>query len=176
MLGVGEKFPEFQMTAVVSREAHNAFQKLATSDLEGKWKVFFFWPKDYTFVCPTEIAAYSALESEFASRNTALLGGSTDNEFVHFNWMQANPLLKDVNIPLLADVKRELTSALGIIDPNEGVAQRATFIVDQNNIIRHVMVTDLAVGRNPDETLRILDALQTGKLTPCAWNPGDNTL
>jgi alkyl hydroperoxide reductase subunit AhpC len=118
-------------------------------------------------VCPTEIAAFGSLTGEFQKRGTQLLGGSTDSEFVHLAWRQHHPDLKELPFPMLADIKRELCDALGILDPQEGVAQRATFIVDPENIIRFVSVNDLSVGRNPNEVLRVLDALQTGELTAC---------
>lgn len=176
MLGVGHKFPPFSVTATVSLEMGKTFQTVTDEDYGEKWKVYFFWPKDFTFVCPTEIAAFGELNDEFAKRNTQLLGGSIDSEFVHLAWRQHHPALKDLPFPMLADIKRELTGALGILDENAGVALRATFIVDPHNIIRHVSVNDLSVGRNPQEVLRILDALQTGELTPCNWKKGEKVL
>jgi peroxiredoxin (alkyl hydroperoxide reductase subunit C) len=127
-------------------------------------------------VCPTEIAEFGRLNSEFTDRDAVLLGASTDSEFVHLAWRQQKPELSDLPFPMLADVKRELSQALGILDKNAGVAQRATFIVDPQGIIRFVMVTDLNVGRNPKEVLRVLDALQTDELCPCNWQKGEKTL
>jgi alkyl hydroperoxide reductase subunit AhpC len=176
MLGVGSKFPTYSLTATVGLEAGKTFQPISDKDFSGKWKVYFFWPKDFTFVCPTEISSFGRLNGEFESRNTQVLGGSTDSEFVHLAWRQNHPELRDLPFPMLADVKRELCSDLGILDPNEGVAQRATFIVDPDGVIRFILVTDLAVGRNPNEVLRVLDALQTGELTPCGWTPGQAVL
>ena len=128
------------------------------------------------FVCPTEIAAFGKLNREFQDRDAQLLGGSTDSEYVHLAWRQNHDDLKDLPFPMLADIKRELCTALGILDPNEGVAQRATFIVDPQNVIRFVSVNDLSVGRNPAEVLRVLDALQTDELCPCNWTKGEKTL
>ncbi len=176
MLAVGDKFPTYALTATVSTDKNNAFKPITDRDYAGKWKLYFFWPKDFTFVCPTEIAAFGKVNREFADRDTQVLGGSTDSEFVHMAWRQNHPDLKDLPFPMLADIKRELTTALGILDPKEGVAQRATFIVDPENIIRFVMVTDLSVGRNPQEVLRVLDALQTDELCPCNWQKGQPTL
>ena len=176
MLGVGEKFPEFQLKATVSTDLKNAFKDINNDTYEGKWKVYFFWPKDFTFVCPTEIAAFGKLNREFQDRDTQVLGGSTDSEFVHLAWRQHHQDLKDLPFPMLADVKRELCEELGILDPREGVAQRATFIVDPENVIRFVSVNDLSVGRNPEEVLRVLDALQTDELCPCNWQKGEQTL
>ncbi len=176
MLGVGEKFPTFSLTATVSTDRNNAFKKITGQDYIGKWKVFFFWPKDFTFVCPTEIAAFGKLNKEFQDRDAQLLGGSTDSEFVHLAWRQNHPDLRNLPFPMLADIRRDLCTELGILDPNEGVAQRATFVVDPDNVVRFVMVTDLSVGRNPEEVLRVLDALQTDELCPCNWQKGEATL
>jgi peroxiredoxin (alkyl hydroperoxide reductase subunit C) len=176
MLGVGQKFPEFELTATVATDQKNAFKKITSDDYKGKWKVYFFWPKDFTFVCPTEIAAFGKLNGDFKDRDAQILGGSTDSEFVHLAWRTHHPDLKELPFPMLADVKRELCESLGILDPKEGVAQRATFVVDPENIIRFVSVNDLSVGRNPAEVLRVLDALQTDELCPCNWQKGEPVL
>jgi len=176
MLGVGAKFPEFKLDATVSLEKGKTFATITDQDYKGKWKVYFFWPKDFTFVCPTEIAAFGKLNSEFLDRDTQVLGGSTDSEFVHLAWRQHHPDLKDLPFPMLADIKHELCKALGILDPNAGVAQRATFVVDPEGVIRFVSVNDLSVGRNPQEVIRVLDALQTDELCPCNWQKGEAVL
>lgn len=176
MLGVGHKFPQYSLKATVNIESKKAFQKISSSDYDGKWKVYFFWPKDFTFVCPTEIAAFGELHAKFAENRAQVLGGSTDSEFVHLAWRQSHPDLKGLPFPMLSDIKHELCNALGILDVNEGVAQRATFIVDPENTIRYVSVHDLSVGRNTEEILRVLQALQTEQLTPCNWHPGEPTL
>jgi lipoyl-dependent peroxiredoxin subunit C len=176
MLGVGHKFPAFSVQATVSTEKGKAFQTVTDQEYKERWKVFFFWPKDFTFVCPTEIASFGRLDGEFRDRDAQVLGCSTDSEFVHLAWRQHHEDLKDLPFPMLADVKRELCTALGILDPQEGVAQRATFLVDPRNVIRFVSVNDLSVGRNPAEVLRVLDALQTDELCPCNWQKGDPVL
>ena len=176
MLGVGDKFPEFSLQATVSTDIKKAFQEITDKSYEGKWKLYFFWPKDFTFVCPTEIAGFGKVNKEFLDRDTQILGGSTDSEFVHHAWRTHHADLKDLPFPMLADVKRELTTALGILDPKAGVAQRASFIVDPEGIIRFAYVTDLSVGRNPQEVLRVLDALQTDELCPCNWSKGEETI
>lgn len=176
MLGVGEKFPAYSLTAVVSADKATAFKTLSNQDYPGKWKVYFFWPKDFTFVCPTEIVAFAKLNREFEDRDAQVIGGSTDSDFVHLAWRQNHPELKDIPFPWLSDIKHELCRQLGILDPNAGVAQRATFVVDPEGIIRFVSVTDLSVGRNPNEVLRVLDALQTDELCPCNWQKGQETL
>jgi peroxiredoxin (alkyl hydroperoxide reductase subunit C) len=176
MLGVGEKFPDFKVTATVSLDKGKEFKEISNEDYAGKWKVYFFWPKDFTFVCPTEIAAFGKLNKEFKDRDAQILGGSTDSEFVHHAWRTHHEDLKNLPFPMLADVKRDLTGQLGIIDENAGVAQRATYIVDPEGVIRFAYVTDLSVGRNPQEVLRVLDALQTDELCPCNWTKGQETL
>ena len=176
MLGVGQKFPSFKVPATVSLEKGKTFQDISDSDYAGKWKVYFFWPKDFTFVCPTEIAAFGKLNGAFADRDAQLLGGSTDSEFVHLAWRTHHEDLKNLPFPMLADIKQELCKSLGILDPGAGVAQRATFVVDPQGVIRYVSVNDLSVGRNPEEVLRVLDALQTDELCPCNWKKGEETL
>src|SRR5215469_7826635 len=176
MSGIGRRFPEFALTGVVSNDVRSAFQDFTHASFPGKWKVVFFWPKDFTFVCPTEIAAFGKLEKEFQARDAQLLGVSIDSEYVHLAWRREKEELRALPFPMLADIKRELAGALGILDPEAGVAQRATFIVDPQGVIRFVYVTDLNVGRSPDEVLRVLDALQTDELCPCNWQKGEETL
>jgi peroxiredoxin (alkyl hydroperoxide reductase subunit C) len=176
MFGIGEKFPAFKLTGVVSNDAKHAFKDIDDKSYAGKWLVVFFWPKDFTFVCPTEIAAFGKLNRDFADRDAQILGVSTDSDFVHLAWRKSHPDLRDLPFPMLSDIKRELSTELGILDPEAGVAQRATFIVDPEGVIRFVYVTDLNVGRSPEEVLRVLDSLQTDELCPCNWQKGDDTL
>jgi peroxiredoxin (alkyl hydroperoxide reductase subunit C) len=176
MLTIGDKFPSFDLKAVVSTDPKKAFTEINDRSDEGKWKVVFFWPKDFTFVCPTEIAAFGKLNDDFNDRDAVVYGVSTDSEFVHLAWRQNHADLKTLPFPMLADIKRELSSALGVLDKQEGVALRATFIVDPEGVIRFVSVNDLSVGRNPQEVLRVLDALQTDELCPCNWQKGDDVL
>ena len=176
MLGIGRKFPAYSLTGVVSNDAAKAFQPFDQDTHKGKWRVVFFWPKDFTFVCPTEIAGFGRLTREFTDRDAQLLGVSTDSEFVHLAWRKSHEDLKGLPFPMLSDIKRELATALGILDPEAGVAQRATFIVDPEGVVRFVYVTDLNVGRSPEEVLRVLDGLQTDELCPCNWQKGEDTL
>ncbi len=176
MLGVGQKFPSFSLKATVSSDIAHAFSEITNTTYKGKWLVVFFWPKDFTFVCPTEISAFGEANKAFQDRNAQILGASIDSEFVHLAWRQNNNDLKDLSFPMLADIKRGLSEALGILDPTEGVSQRATYIVDPEGVIRFVSVTDLNVGRNVEEVLRVLDALQNGGLCPCNWRKGEPTL
>jgi len=176
MLGIGQKFPTYALTGVVSNDLDKGFKPFNQDSDAGKWRVFFFWPKDFTFVCPTEIAAFGKLEKQFRERDAQLYGVSIDSEFVHHAWRKSHEDLRYLPFPMLSDIKRELTSALGILDPEAGVAQRATYIVDPQGVIRFVYVTDLSVGRSPEEVLRVLDALQTDELCPCNWKKGEDTL
>ena len=176
MLTIGDKFPKFSAQAVVSSDKGKEFKTVSSDDDPGKWKVVFFWPKDFTFVCPTEIAAFGKLNKAFNERDAVVYGVSTDSEFVHLAWRQNHADLKALPFAMLADIKRELSQSLGILDKAEGVCLRATFIVDPDGIIRFVSVNDLSVGRNPQEVLRVLDALQTDELCPCNWQKGDEVL
>lgn len=175
MLSVGNKFPEFELTAV-SGITQEDFSQISLDTFSNKWKIIFFWPKDFTFVCPTEIAGFGKLEQDFKDRDAVLIGASTDSDFVHAAWRKSHDDLRPLTFPWLSDIKKELSQKLGILNETAGVANRATFIVDPDNIIRFTEMTDLNVGRNPQETLRILDALQTDELCPCNWHKGEATL
>jgi len=176
MKTVGDSFPEFSLEAVVSLEQGKEFSRITSASHPGKWRVVFFWPMDFTFVCPTEIAAFGKRHRDFADREAELLGVSTDTHFVHLAWRREHPDLRNLPFPMLADTKRELSSELGVLHREQGVPLRATYVVDPAGVIRFVSVNDLSVGRNVDEVLRVLDALQTDELCPCNWNKGDPTL
>ncbi len=176
MLKVGDRFPSFRTQGVVTSDAATAFQEFDESSFAGQWKVLFFYPKDFTFVCPTEIAGFGRLNGDFRDRDAQVLGVSTDNEYVHLAWRQNHDDLRDLPFPLLADVSRRLSESLGILDDDEKVCQRATFIVDPTGVIRYASMNDPSVGRSPEEVLRVLEALQTGELCPCSWKPGEATL
>jgi peroxiredoxin (alkyl hydroperoxide reductase subunit C) len=175
MKTIGDPFPPYQLKATVSLEKGKEFADLTDRSHPDKWKVVFFWPMDFTFVCPTEIAEFGRKEKAFAERDAQVLGASTDTHFVHLAWRQQHPDLKTLPFPMLADTKRELSSELGILH-KDGVPLRATFIVDPQGLIRWASVNDLNVGRNVDEVLRVLDALQSDELCPCNWKPGEKTL
>jgi peroxiredoxin (alkyl hydroperoxide reductase subunit C) len=176
MLTVGDRLPEFKLQAVVGLEPGREFREITRESYPGKWTVLFYWPMDFTFVCPTEIAEFGRHHRDFQDRDAQVLGASTDTHYVHLAWRKDHPDLKSLPFPMLADTKRELAAALGILHEQEGVALRATFVVDPEGVIRHVTVNDLSVGRNVEETLRVLDALQTDELCPCNWKAGDPTL
>jgi len=176
MLTIGDTFPQFQVKAVTTLETGHEFTDLTDRSFEGKWKVYFFWPKDFTFVCPTEIAGFAKLDGDFRDRDAQLLGVSIDSEFVHLAWRKNHDDLRALPFPMLADIKRELTLGAGVLDKAEGVPLRATFIVDPQGVIQYAAVNGLNVGRNPAEVLRVLDALQTDELCPCNWQKGEKTL
>jgi peroxiredoxin (alkyl hydroperoxide reductase subunit C) len=176
VLGVGEKFPQFSVPAVVSLEKGKEFNTISNKDITGKWAVVFFWPMDFTFVCPTEITEFNRELRDFQERDAIVVGGSTDSQFVHLAWRNNHAGLKDLRFPMLADNKKELSEALGILHPTEKVPLRATYIVDPDGIIRWVSVNDLKVGRNVKEVIRTLDALQTDELCPVNWEQGQATL
>lgn len=173
MLGIGSKFPQFKVKATVSNDINTAFKDIDNNTYKDKWLCVFFYPKDFTFVCPTEIAEFGKLSKDFSERDCQVLGASVDSEFVHLAWRKDHKDLNSLPFPLLADFKRELSYALGIVDAEGGFSQRATFLVDPQGIIRFVYVTDGKVGRNPSEVLRVLDALQSDELCACNWKKGD---
>lgn len=177
MFTIGDKFPQFNLKATVSTESvEKAFASISNDTYKGKWLCVFFYPMDFTFVCPTEIKGFGDLNKQFADRDCQVLSASTDSEFVHLAWRRDHKDLKNLPFPMLADTAKRLSSALGILDAEEGVAKRATFLVDPQGVIRFVYVTDGSVGRNPAEVLRVLDALQTDELCPCNWHQGEQTL
>jgi lipoyl-dependent peroxiredoxin subunit C len=176
MLTVGDRLPEFDLQAAVALEKGREFTRITSKSYPGQWLVLFSWPMDFTFVCPTEIAEFGKRHDDFRERDAQVLGMSTDTHFVHLAWRRDHADLKSLPFPMLADTKRDLSTALGILHKHEGVPLRATFIVDPQGVIRWASVNDLSVGRNVDEVLRVLDALQTGELCPCNWKAGEPTL
>ena len=172
MLTVGDTFPQFSLTALIAgdlsaveaKQPEDFFSTIDSASYPGKWLVVFFWPKDFTFICPTEIAEFGRLTGEFADRDAQVLGASVDNED-----------LKALPFPMLSDLKRELAEATGVLNA-DGVADRATFIIDPQGEIQFASVTAGSVGRNVEEVLRVLDALQTDELCPCNWKKGAQTL
>jgi lipoyl-dependent peroxiredoxin subunit C len=176
MRTIGDRFPAFQLQAVVHDGDGGRFEELSDQSHPGKWRVVFFWPMDFTFICPTEIAEFGRRHRDFVDRDAEVLGASTDTHHVHLAWRRSHPDLKDLPYPMLADTKRELSTELGILHKQDGVPLRATYIVDPDGVIRWVSINDLSVGRSVDEVLRVLDALQTDELCPCNWSKGAPTL
>ena len=179
MKTVGQKLEPFVVTGVKPGQPEDVFFDITEESFPGKWKVIVYYPKDFTFVCPTEIVAYDKLAQEFEDRDAVLLTGSTDNEFCKISWQNAHEDLTKIKHYQFADTQRgelSLINQLGIFYAPAGAALRATFIVDPNNEIQHVTVNNLNVGRSPEETLRILDALQTGELCACNRKVGGEVL
>ena len=179
MKTVGDKLESFAMTGVRPGQPEDAFFTITDQSFEGKWKIIVYYPKDFTFVCPTEIVAYDKLNSDFEDRDAVLLTGSTDNEFCKIAWQKSHPDLINIKHNQFADTARDensLINQLGTFYAPAGASLRATFIVDPQNVIQHVTVNNLDVGRSPEETLRVLDALQTGELCPCSRPIGGDTL
>jgi len=165
MLGVGSEFPWFELQGV---DHNNNMVEVSEEDFDGEWAVIYFYPKDFTFICPTEIAAMDEISSI-----CKVLGVSGDNEFCKLAWKESNPMIADIQHVLAADCGLALSDGLGIVDYNEGVCLRATYIIDPDGMIKHVSVNALDTGRNADEVLRTLKALQAGGLTGCSWQEGD---
>jgi peroxiredoxin (alkyl hydroperoxide reductase subunit C) len=182
MKTVGDRLESFSATAVKpgfnldKEDGDSAFIPFTEASFPGKWKVIYFYPKDFTFVCPTEIVGYGKLVGEFEKRDAVLLGGNLDNEFVKLAWRRDHKDLGKLNHYSFTDPTGSLVDQLGIRDKGAGVPLRATFIVDPDNVIQHVTVNPLSIGRSPEEALRILDALQTGFLCACNRQPGGPTL
>jgi peroxiredoxin (alkyl hydroperoxide reductase subunit C) len=182
MLGIGDKLPEFSVMGVKpgfmvhEENGESAFEEITDKSFEGKWKVIFYYPKDFTFVCPTEIVEFAKLNEEFSDRDAVVMGGSTDNEFCKLAWRREHKDLNKLNQWSFADTNGSLLDGLGVRDREAGVALRATFIVDPHNVIQQVSVNSLNVGRNPREILRLLDALQSDELCPCNRPVGGDTI
>ncbi|OXR50420.1 MULTISPECIES: peroxiredoxin [unclassified Pusillimonas] len=182
MKTVGDKLEPFKVIGVKPGFTHHeengvsAFEDITESSFPGKWKVIYFYPKDFTFVCPTEIIGFNDLSAEFDNRDAILMGGSSDNEYVKLAWRRESADLEKLTHFQFSDTAGALIDQLGIREKLEGVALRATFIVDPDNVIQHVSVNNLAVGRNPKEILRTLDALQTDELCACGREVGGETL
>lgn len=168
---VGEPAPNFTLDAVVGKD----FRKVGLTDYHGKWVVLFFYPLDFTFVCPTEIRGFNEKLDVFNKLNAVVLGASVDSKFSHLAWIKRGDL-GDLNYPLLSDFKKEVAELYGILDEKEGVALRGLFIVDPEGVLQYQLVHNLSVGRSVEETLRVLEALQTGELCPLGWHPGQKTL
>lgn len=172
---VGEFAPGFNLDALVSTEKGKEFKKITLSELRGKWVVLFFYPMDFSFVCPTEIKGFGEAKEQFQKLNAIVLGASTDSKYTHLAWVQRGDV-GPLQFPLLSDLKKEVAESYGCLDEKEGVAQRALFIIDPTGVLQYQVVHNLDVGRSVEETLRVLEALQTGSLCPLGWKPGDKTI
>ena len=172
---VGQPAPDFGLEAVVGTEAGKEFRKISLSDYRGKWLVLFFYPLDFTFVCPTEIKGFNEALDAFKKLDAEVLGASVDSKFSHLAWIKRGDL-GNLKYPLLSDFKKEVSERYGILDNKEGVALRGLFIIDPQGVLQYEVVHNLDVGRSVEETLRVLEALQTGSLCPLGWKPGQKTL
>lgn len=183
ILTIDEEFPVLDLPALIPGDLSTVvvesdadyFQTVSTGPVDGRWKVVFFWPKDFTFVCPTEIAEFGHLKDEFDALNADVIGVSTDNTHVHFAWRTTHPELRDLPFPMIADMKHSLVQACGV-ENADGVADRATFIIDPDGKVQFSMVSPDRGGRNVQEVLRMLAALQTDDLKPCGWSAGEGIL
>ncbi len=172
MVRIGDKAPQFEEMAYVN----GTMKKIKLSDYNGKWVVLFFYPLDFTFICPTEIEGFARLSKEFEKLGAVVIGASTDSEYSHKAWFETDGRLKEVSYPVLADTAHRVSRSYGVLKEDKGVAYRGTFIIDPQGVVRYMVISDLSVGRSVKETLRALQALQTGELCPVEWAPGQKTL
>lgn len=177
----GKKAPFFKDTALVGGDAakltpDNAFKDVSLDDYKGKWLVFFFYPLDFTFVCPTELESFGKAYDDFKKMGAEVLAASTDSHFSHFGWRTSEPKLKSLPYPILADFTRRVASDYGVLKEETGYALRGLFIIDPEGVVQYSVVHPEIAGRNVDEIKRVLAALQTGENTPCDWEPGQDTL
>jgi alkyl hydroperoxide reductase subunit AhpC len=168
---IGSPAPAFTLDAVIKTE----FKKISLSDYHGKWLVLYFYPGDFTFVCPTEIKGFNKSLAEFKAANTEILAVSVDSKFSHLAWIKSGAL-DTLDYPLLSDFSKHTARAYGVLDEETSSARRGLFIIDPKGVIQHVVVHNGKVGRSVEETLRVLKALQTEELCPINWKPGDKTL
>ncbi|MFH2057044.1 MAG: peroxiredoxin [bacterium] len=169
---IGHKAPHFDGIAVMP---DGQFKELSLADYAGKWLVFFFYPLDFTFICPTEVRGFSVAYEKFTAVGADLLGCSVDSQFAHLAWIN-DPELGKIKFPLLSDVTKKISRDYNVLIPEKGYSLRGTFIIDPEGILKSIVVNDTAIGRSVDETVRTLRALQTGEMTGCGWEPGDPTL
>ena len=172
---VGMPAPDFSLEAVVGIEPEKEFKNVTLADFRGKWLVFFFYPADFTFVCPTEIKGFNVALEKFKELGAEVVGASTDSKWSHLAWIKRGDL-GDLKFPLLADFNKTAARKYGILKDDAGIALRGLFIIDPAGVLQYQVVHNLDVGRSVDETLRVLEALQTGSLCPLGWKPGQKTL
>lgn len=169
---IGHKAPHFEGVAVMP---DGEFKEVSLTDYAGKWLVFFFYPLDFTFICPTEVKGFSIAYERFTGADAELLGCSVDSQFAHLAWIN-DPELGKIKFPLLSDVTKKIARDYNVLIPEKGYSLRGTFIIDPEGILKSIVINDTAIGRSVDETVRTLRALQTGEMTGCGWEPGDKTL
>ncbi len=171
MIHLNQPAPQFSEAMAAHK---GEFKKISLSDYKGKWLVFFFYPRDFTFVCPTELKAFAELEPEFNKLGAQILAASTDSEWSHKAWFGTD--LPQVDYPVIADTTHQISKDYDVFEPTDGSAHRGLFIVDPDQNIRYALMSDGSVGRSATETLRVLQALQTGELCPANWKVGEKTL
>lgn len=172
MLKIGDRAPQFEEMAYVEGE----MKKVRLADYNGKWVVLFFYPLDFTFICPTEIEGFAKSSKEFEKLGAVVVGASTDSEYSHKAWFEGDNRLKAVAYPVLADTAHRVSRAYGVLKEDKGIAYRGTFIIDPEGVVRYIVISDLSAGRSVKETIRALQALQSGELCPVEWTPGQKTL
>ena len=166
---IGQKAPDFRMQGIFKGEIRD----VSLEDFAGKWVVLFFYPGDFTFVCPTEVTEFSVKNDEFKELDAQVLGVSVDSAYAHRAWIKE---LGEVKYPLLSDITKEVSRRYGVLIIDKGISLRGAFIIDPEGVIRYLVVHDLNIGRSVDEILRVLQALQTGEMCPVEWRPGKSTL
>ncbi len=176
LLGLGARVPDFSVQACISADPGSEFRTVDAHELEGGWVAVFFWPQDFTFVCPTELIEFNRALREFRALGARVFGISADSHFAHLAWRKEIPELRNLEFPMLADERKEIAGELGILDPVEQVPLRATYLLDEARKIRWLCVNDLSVGRSTGEVLRVLAGLQCGELCPANWRPGQATI
>jgi len=172
MVKVGQKAPDFVAQAYVN----GRFAEVRLSDYQGRWVVLLFYPLDFTFVCPTELEAFAESYEEFRGLGAEVLAASVDSVYSHKAWFETDERLKKVSYPIISDLSKEISRRYGVLDEEQGVALRGTFIIDPEGVLQQMVVNNLDVGRSTEETLRVLRALQTGGLCPADWHPGEPLL
>lgn len=173
MIHVGKQAPDFK-DIVAYKKGESDFTKVSLEDYKGKWLVFFFYPRDFTFVCPTEIRGFGKMEKEFQAMGAEILAASTDSEWSHKNWFEKD--LPEVDYPILADTTQMVSRAYGVLNTDDGSSDRGLFIIDPEGVVQYVVISAGSVGRSVQETMRVLKALQSGELCPVEWNTGEDTL
>ncbi len=168
---VGEPAPSFKVEAVAGKEVIT----VSLDEYRGKWLVLFFYPADFSFICPTEITGFNKELDSFKKLNAEVIGGSVDSKYAHLAWIKRGDL-GELKYPLFSDIKKEMAERYGVLDAKEGVALRGLFIIDPEGIVQYQVVHNLSVGRSVEEVLRVLEGLQTSNLCPLNWKPGQKTL
>lgn len=173
MLEIGKLAPDFA-NAVAYKKNEAEFIKIDLAQYRGKWVVLFFYPRDFTFICPTEIRGFAKKESEFEAMNCKIVAVSTDSEWSHKNWFEKD--LPEVAYPIIADTTHKISADYGVLNSDDGSSERGLFIIDPEGIIKYVLISSGSVGRSVTETLRVLKAVQSGDLCPVEWEAGEATL